>query len=253
MAKDNSNLGRAKKEKFDEFYTQLRDIENELKYFRKQFKGKVVLCNCDDPFESNFFKYFALNFNKLGLKKLIATCYAGSPIAGQQLSLFDVVNGDKGKSSKPYKAVVTAVRDATGDGAVMMDDVAALFRSRENTLTELQGNGAYDSPECLELLEEADVVVTNPPFSTWIPFVQLLMEHNKKFLIIGSLNAITYKEVFPLLKENKMWLGEPFKGGNAYFQVPDNVDISRFAPGVYDPETKLLKFRNVGWYTNLDF
>ena len=146
----NTSLGAAKTAKEDEFYTQLSDIEKEMRYYRRHFKGKTVLCNCDDPFESNFFKFFVLNFQRLGLKKLIATCYAGSPITGSQLSLFDVLGGDESKIGKPYKAVVTTVYDATGDGGVDMLDVAELFKSGENELTELEGNGDFRSHECLE-------------------------------------------------------------------------------------------------------
>ena len=170
MAK-NSNLNAAAKAKKDEFYTQLSDIEKEMRYYRRHFKGKTVFCNCDDPFESNFFKYFVLNFNRLGLKKLIATCYTGSPIAGSQLSLLDVLGGDEDKQNKPYKAVVTQVYDTTGDGGVDMLDVAELFKSRENELTELEGDGDFRSEECLALLDEADIVVTNPPFSLFREYV----------------------------------------------------------------------------------
>lgn len=159
----NRNLAKAKDARQDEFYTRLSDIEKELRHYRRHFHGKTVLCNCDDPFESNFFKYFALNFNRLGLKKLMATCYSGSPITGTQLSLF----GDDTEEERrtPYKAVVTSVRDATGNGGVEMEDVAELFKNGENTIERLEGTGSYDSPECLELLDEADIVVTNPPFS----------------------------------------------------------------------------------------
>lgn len=192
----NSNLSAAKRAKNDEFYTQLTDIEKELRNYKKHFRGKTVLCNCDDPFESNFFKYFVLNFNHLGLKKLIATCYEGSAVAEYR----------DGKA-KPYKAVVTAVHDTTGDGGVTMDDVRNLFESGENELTELEGDGDFRSEECLALLEEADVVVTNPPFSLFREYVATLMEYGKKFVIVGNKNAITYKEIFPLLKDDKVWLG----------------------------------------------
>mgnify|MGYP000962789192 CR=1 FL=1 len=247
----NTSLGRAKDAKNDEFYTQLSDIEKELRHYRRHFRGKTVFCNCDDPFESNFFKYFVLNFNRLGLKKLIATCYTGSPIAGQQLSLFDVCEEEEEDAVKPYKAVVTKVYDTTGDGGVDMLDVAELFRSGENELTELRGDGDFRSEECLALLEEADIVVTNPPFSLFREYVATLMEYEKQFVIIGSVNAITYKEIFPLLMENKIWLGYGFSAGNAYFKVsPDRADD--FADGVYNYETGLVKFRNCHWFTNLD-
>lgn len=196
MAGNNSNLSAAKRAKNDEFYTQLTDIEKELRHYRKHFKDKTVLCNCDDPFESNFFKFFVLNFTRLGLKKLIATCYEGSAVAEYR----------DGKA-KPYKAVVTTVRDTTGDGGVDMEDVRNLFELGENELVELEGDGDFRSEECLALLDEADIVVTNPPFSLFREYVAVLMEHEKKFIIVGNKNAITYKEIFPLLKDDAVWLG----------------------------------------------
>lgn len=176
----NSSLAKAKDARQDEFYTQLTDIEKELRHYRRHFQGKTVLCNCDDPFESNFFKYFALNFNRLGLKKLMATCYSGSPITGTQLSLFGDATEEERRT--PYKAVVTSVHDATGNGGVEMEDVAELFRNGENTIERLEGNGSYDSPECLKLLDEADIVVTNPPFSLIRDYVLTLIAHEKKWL-----------------------------------------------------------------------
>lgn len=196
MAGNNSNLGAAKRAKNDEFYTQLTDIEKELRHYRGHFKDKTVLCNCDDPFESNFFKFFVLNFTRLGLKKLIATCYEGSAVAEYR----------DGKA-KPYKAVVTTVHDTTGDGGVDMEDVRNLFELGENELAELEGDGDFRSEECLALLDEADIVVTNPPFSLFREYVSVLMEHEKKFVIVGNKNAITYKEIFPLLKDDVVWLG----------------------------------------------
>ena len=263
MAK-NASFDRARKAKQDEFYTQLTDIEREMRYFRQHFNEKTVLCNCDDPFESNFFKYFVLNFNRLGLKKLIATCYFSSPVAGQQLQYYENSdgqlafsfgeNGIEGKDSKrPYKAIVTKVYDTTGDGGVDMVDVAELFKSGENELTELNGDGDFRSPECIELLKEADIVATNPPFSLFRDYIATLMEYEKSFIIIGSTNAISMKEIFPLMQSDKMWLGAPFQSGNAYFYIPEGVDTSQYAKGVYDPETRRVKFRNCCWYTNLDF
>lgn len=224
----NDSLCRAKNAKNDEFYTQLTDIEKELKHYRKHFEGKTVLCNCDDPYESDFFKYFALNFNRLKLKKLIATCFASSPIAKKKLSV-------QGKEvGKPYKAVVTTVYDKSGDGYIDMDDIFTLFASEENKLTKLKGDGDFRSAECLEILDEADIVVTNPPFSLFREFVAVLMEHKKQFLIIGNKNAITYKDFFPLLKENKVWIG--------------CTNVKEFL----QPDGSIKKFGNVGWYTNLD-
>ena len=254
----NSNLASAMGAKQDEFYTQLVTIEDELRHYRKHFKGKTVLCNCDDPFESNFFKYFALNFNRLGLKKLMATCYDGSPIMG---TLFDAFY-ERENPKTAYKAVVTTVHDATGNNAVEMEDVAELFRIGENSIERLEGNGDFRSAECLELLDEADVVVTNPPFSLFREYLSTLIEHDKKFVIIGNQNTATTKDIFPLLKDNKVWLG--YHSGHTLFEVPDTYGI----PDFYDKEDrqKLRSngyvidengklWRNLGnicWFTNLD-
>lgn len=246
----NKSLTAAAKAKQDEFYTQLTDIEKELRHYRKHFKGKTVLCNCDDPFESNFFKYFVLNFNRLGLKKLIATCYTGSPIANKQLSIFDILGESEETTNKPYKAVVTTVYDKTGDGGVDMLDVAELFKSGENQLTELKGDGDFRSDECLALLDEADIVVTNPPFSLFREYVAVLMEHEKKFVIIGSQNNITYKEIFPLLMYDKMWLG--YNNGDMAFRVPDYFEPRETRFWIDEAGQKWRSLGNIAWFTNLD-
>lgn len=244
----NSNLNTAAQAKKDEFYTQLTDIEKELRHYRHHFKGKSILCNCDDPFESNFFKYFVLNFNRLGLKKLIATCYTGSPIANQQLSLFDVLGSSEETINKPYKAVVTTVYDKTGDGGVDMFDVAELFRAGENELLELQGDGDFRSPECLALLDEADIVVTNPPFSLFREYVAILIDHRKNFVIIGPQNALHYKEIFPLIRDNKLWLGST---SPKEFIIPKSIE-GRKNTYVREDGTLIAKFGNICWLTNLD-
>lgn len=195
-------LVRANRAKNDEFYTQLVDIEAELRHYRDQFRGKVVFCNCDDPYESNFFKFFAMNFNHLGLKKLITTCYTGSPITGEQLSLFDVEGMPEGApETQAYKVEITEVPDANGDGAIDLSDVEYLVRHGANVLTLLNDGGDFRSPECVALLNEADIVVTNPPFSLFREYMSLLVQHDKKFLILGNQNAITYSEIFKLIKE----------------------------------------------------
>ena len=197
---DNKNLQKANKAKKDEFYTQLVDIEKELKHYKKHFMGKTVLCNCDDPFESNFFKYFAMNFNFLGLKKLIATCYERSPVAGKELPLFHFFGLKDQNELIAHKIEITEVSDENGDGAIDLADVELLLKNRKNILTTLKGNGDFRSEECIELLKEADIVVTNPPFSLFREYVAQLVQYKKMFLIIGNINAITYKEIFPLIK-----------------------------------------------------
>lgn len=259
----NNELGAAKTAKKDEFYTQLTDIEKEMRYYRKHFKGTTVLCNCDDPFESNFFKYFVLNFNRLGLKKVIATCYATSPIMGSQLKYHMDSTGQMCFSfndepiaddsiKRPYKAIVTTVHDTTGDGGVDMFDVAELFRTGANELTELEGDGDYRSVECLELLQEADIVVTNPPFSKFREYVGTLMEYDKKFIIIGNVNAITTKEVFNFMKDNRLWFGASIHSGDRAFYVPDDYPLNASGCGVDENGRKFIRVKGVRWYTNLD-
>lgn len=230
-------LDNAKKNKADEFYTQLPDIEAEMRHYKDQFRGKVIFCNCDDPFESNFFKYFAMNFNFLGIKKLISTCYAESPVVSKQLSLFDIKSLDvkSGDDKHPYKIEITEVKDENADGAVDLADVEYLLKNNKNTLTLLKDDGDFRSPECIELLKEADIVATNPPFSLFREYVAQLIEYEKKFIIVGSKNAITYMDIFKLIQENKIWIGNGFPNGNAYFRIP--VEYSRdWADGVYNPE-----------------
>ena len=251
----NKNLGSAKTGKKDEFYTQLVDIELELKHYRKHFAGKIVFCNCDDPYESNFFKYFAMNFNYLGLKKLVATCYMGSPVAGEefeQLSLFDILPSEENTPKKfPYKIEITEVIDINGDGAVDLTDVEYLLRNNKNSLSLLNGDGDFRSDECIEILKESDIVVTNPPFSLFREYVAQLIEYDKKFLIIGNQNAITYKEIFPLIKENKMWLGISMNGSNRYFQVPDDYPLTE-KTGKIEGGKKFAFVKSVVWFSNLE-
>ncbi len=247
-------LDKARKNKADEFYTQLPDIEAEMRHYREQFRDKVIFCNCDDPYESNFFKYFAMNFNFLGLKKLIAASYSDSPVAGQQLSLFDVKSLDvpNGDAKPPYKIEITEVRDENADGAVDLADVEYLLKNRRNTLTLLQGNGDFRSPECISLLQETDIVVTNPPFSLFREYVAQLVEYGKKFIILGNQNAITYKEVFRLIKENLIWLGMD-NGGTKWFQVPLDYEITTESRKRFDDKgNKYFSMGSIMWFTNLD-
>jgi len=263
----NKNLTNAKRVKNDEFYTQYGDIQKEISAYldcdADVFRDKVVYCNCDDPFESNFFRYFVLNFNKLGLKQLITTSYKPSPIANTELVLqpsFLPGYEDKvvSKSTKPKgrpkvtanKFIINEVRDIDGDGEFNLKDIAKQLKAnKHNEWMPLEGDGDFRSDECINLFKQSDIVVTNPPFSLFREYVKQLFDYNKKFVIIGNMNAITYKEIFPLIKNNKLWLGNGFHAGNAYFFTPNTRD---FASGVYDAKTGLVKFRNVCWFTNID-
>jgi hypothetical protein len=245
---------KAKKNKADEFYTQLPDIEAEMRHYREHFRDKVIFCNCDDPYESNFFKYFAMNFAFLGLKKLIATCYTGSPVVGEQLSLFDLdsFGGERSGEKHPYKIEITEVSDRNGDGAIDLFDVEYLLKHEKNVLALLGGNGDFRSPECTELLKEADIVVTNPPFSLFREYVAQLVNSNKEFVVIGSVNAISYKEVFPLVKDNLMWLGVSIHSGDREFRVPDNYPLEAAGCRVDENGIKYIRVKGVRWFTNID-
>ena len=247
-----SDLQAAKIAKQDEFYTQLDDIAKELKYYAQYFQGKVVLCNCDDPYESNFFKYFALNFNRLGLKKLIATCYDGSPVAGDELPLlFEIEEAEPKKIA--YKVEITEVQDYNNDGAVNLADVQYLIQNDKNVLSLLKGNGDFRSQECIELLKEADIVVTNPPFSLFREYVAQLVKYDKKFLIIGNQNALTYKECFKLVKENNMWLGVSIHSGDREFMIPPTYEVRSKSLRVDEKGNRYIRVVGVRWFTNLDY
>jgi hypothetical protein len=223
----NKNLHKAKDSKKDEFYTQLSDIERELRYYKSHFKNKVVYCNCDDPRVSNFFHFFSYNFEKLGLKKLIGTCYKN-----QNMDLFSqndsenaiclIYEGDKNKNNVPDKS--------------------------EIGISKLKGDGDFRSKECIKLLQESDIVVTNPPFSLFREYVSQLIDYNKKFVIVGHQNAISYKEIFKLIKENKLWLGYGFKGGAAHFINKHYEDYATAG----DHKEGMIRVSGVHWFTNLD-
>ena len=248
----NKNLNAAKTAKKDEFYTQLTDIERELQHYWPHFRDKVILCNCDDPYESNFFKYFALRFNQLGLKKLICTCYNGSPVQGNELLLrFEPWDDDDEIKKKAYKVEITEVKDLNGDGAVDLTDVRYLLQNDKNVLTTLQ-TGDFRDPECVELLKQADIVVTNPPFSLFREYLRQLMEYEKKFIIIGNVNAITYKEVFPLIKDNKLWFGPSISSGDRKFNVPDDYPLNAAGCGIDPDGRRFIRVKGVRWFTNLD-
>jgi hypothetical protein len=244
----NKNLHKASKGRNDEFYTQLPDIEKELKHYKDQFRGKVVYCNCDDPFESNFFKYFAANFNALGLKKLITTSYVKSPIVGGQLPLFEM-KGLKPSGKDTFKIEIKEVTDINSNGAINLDDVEYFLKHDKNTATPLRGNGDFRSEECIELLKEADIVVTNPPFSLFREYVDQLVKYEKKFLIIGNTNALTYKEIFKLIKKDKLRTGYTNFNVGMFFVVPD--DWEHFHHIDKDGK-KIARVSTSCWFTNLE-
>ena len=228
----NKNLRKASKAKKDEFYTQLSDIEKEIRHYKKHFKKKVVFCNCDDPRVSNFFHYFSYNFEQLGLQKLITTCYKN-----QNVDLFSQNNSEK-----------AIFLEYTGDKN--KDNVP---NPEEIGIKHLQSDGDFRSKECIELLKQSDIVVTNPPFSLFREYVSQLIEHNKKFIIIGNLNALTYKEIFKLVKENKIWLGQSIHSGDREFGVPDDYPLTAASYRIGSDGRKYIRVKGVRWFTNLDY
>ena len=246
----NSNLHDSIRNKQDEFYTEIGMIEGELKYYRDHFKDKVVLCNCDDPYESNFFKYFVLNFNLLGLKKLICTCFNGSQVSGTQLSLFD----DEEQpitAGTAYKIELSNVKDMNGDGTVTLNDVELILHDMKTRPVKLKGNGDFRSPECIKLLKEADIVVTNPPFSLFREYIAQLMQYHKKFLIVGNLNNVTYNDILPLIMGNEVWIGH--NSGHYWFRVPNYYEEKKTDFKIDETGQKWRRMGNICWYTNLDF
>lgn len=228
----NSDLRQARRDKKDDFYTQLEDIEKELRHYEKHFKGQVVYCNCDDPRVSNFFHYFAHNFEHLGLKKLITTCYRN-----RERDLFSRDDSDKAISLE-YNG------DKSGNKVPDPEEIG---------VHDLEGDGDFRSAECVELLKQADIVVTNPPFSLFREYIAQLMEYDKKFLIIGNMNALTYKEIFSLFKANKIWLGASIKSGDREFGVPAEYIIRSPSLRVDKDGNKFVRVAGVRWFTNLDY
>jgi hypothetical protein len=233
MAKSgNENLRKANKAKKDEFYTQLSDIEKELKYYKQHFKGKTVLCNCDDPRVSNFFHYFSYNFEVLELKKLIATCYKN-----REIDLFS--------ENKSEQAIYLEYNgDRNGDNIPSLEEIG---------IKHLQGDGDFRSKESIDLLKQADIVVTNPPFSLFREYVSQLIEFDKKFLIIGNVNAISYKDIFQLFRENKIWLGASIHSGDREFGVPDDYPLNAAGFRIDENGKKYIRVKGVRWFTNLDY
>jgi len=260
----NSDLTNARNTKSDEFYTQFADINKEVQAYLDfnpdTFRGKTVYCNCDDPFESNFFRYFVLKFNEIGLKRLITTSYKPSPIANTQLALFGddkTLIPEKGRPNQTAnRFIINEVGDINTDGAFDLSDVAEQLKANKNNeWAPLAGDGDFRSAECIELLKQSDIVVTNPPFSLFREYIKQLFDYDKKFLIIGNMNAITYKEVFPLIKENKLWLGATGSGKDMVFAVPGDFEIAesdRQKAARLGYVGNYTRLGNSTWYTNID-
>ncbi|MCL5037421.1 MAG: adenine-specific methyltransferase EcoRI family protein [Chloroflexi bacterium] len=258
----NNNLTNAKRVKNDEFYTQYGDIQKEIEayldYNPDVFRDKVVYCNCDDPFESNFFRYFALNFNKLGLKQLITTSYKPSPIANTQLGLFGddkTLTKSKGRPKiNANKFIINEVHDIDGDGEFNLKDVAKQLKANKNNeWTPLDGDGDFRSDECINLLKQSDIVITNPPFSLFREYVKQLFDYDKKFVIISNKNAITYKEIFPLIKSNRMWVGTTSFNKDMLFISPEKVDPANKPKTATRTVDGVVYLRSPSiWFTNLD-
>ncbi len=228
----NTNLHKASRAKKDEFYTQLTDIEKEMRYYKAHFKDKTILCNCDDPRISNFFHYFSYNFEQLGLKRLISTCYKN-----QERDFFS-------QNTDGQAIWLEYTGDKNGDHVPNADEIG---------IHNLQGDGDFRSAECIEFLKQADIVVTNPPFSLFREYVAQLMQYNKKFLIIGNVNSVTYKEIFPLIKDNKMWMGASIHSGDREFGIPDDYPLNAAGWRIDEKGNKFIRVKGVRWFTNLEY
>ena len=245
MAK-NTGLSKARDAKKDEFYTSYEVIQAEIRHYQDNFAGRTVLCNCDDPFESNFCRFFLKNFNRLHLRRLICTSYYTSPVLGQQLVLPEF-------SEESPCGWVIDLSEVPLAGEPTDREIEALLHSRKYGVRRLQGDGDFRSGECLAYLEQADIVVTNPPFSLFREYVAQLMEYGKQFLIIGNVNAITYKEIFPLLKDNRLWLGASIHSGDRKFYVPEDYPLQAAGCGVDADGRKYIRVKGVRWFTNMDY
>jgi len=247
-----SDLLNAKRDKQNEFYTLYEVIQAELNHYEDKFKNKTVFCNCDDPFESNFFRFFVKNFNYLGLKRLICTCYRGSPVA---FTIFDYLKDDNEEPLEKSNGYVIDIKEVpmkNGRG-VTDDDINKLLLSKKRGVKKLKGDGDFRSKECIEYLKLADIVVTNPPFSLFREYVAQLIEYKKKFLIIGNQNALTYKEIFKLIKNNEIWLGSSIHSGDREFRIPDDYEVRSKSLRIDDKGYRYIRVVGVRWWTNLDY
>lgn len=251
----NTGLLSANKSKKDEFYTQLSDIKKELIYYTDFFKDKIVFCNCDDPYESNFFKYFATNFHVLGLKRLITTCYAGSSLAYSDPDVLPLFQKQANRNAKkPYSTDITSSMFLTNNHhEIDLGIIKKILEEDRDALSILSGDGDFRSEEAIERLIESDVVVTNPPFSLFREFIAQLEKYHKKFLVIGNVNALSYQEIFPLIKENRLWLGKSIHSGDREFRVPDDYPLEAAGCRIGNDGKKYIRVKGVRWFTNIDY
>lgn len=245
MKYKNINLNNALKARKDEFYTEYEDINKEIRNYREWFRGKTVLCNCGDSVESAFFQYFITNFNTLGISKLVTISYS-------QSSIDNTMASGRGAKQRAYKTVVTRAPDATllrPDGSPNIDK---LFEVDGNTVKFLTGDGDFRTPENEELLKQADVVVTNPPFSLFREYISQLYRHNKKFIVLGNMNTTTTKEIFPIFRDNKIWYGSSIRSGDRKFYVPEDYPLDATGCGIDKKGRKFIRVKGVRWFTNIE-
>lgn len=241
--KNNLRLNQAFLLKKDEFFTLYEDVEKELQHYSTVMRGKAVFCNCDDPFESAFFKYFLINFDRLGLKSLTSTCYSSSSLSGREYPVTD---------NCAYKAVVTRLPENAlmrPDGSL---DLESVFKLEGNKLERLLGDGDFRSKECVDILVGSDLIVTNPPFSLFREFIGLLEKYKKKYIVLGNMNAATCKELFPLFGDNKLWYGKSIRSGDRKFFVPDDYPLKAANCGVDCNGRRFIRVKGVRWFTNVE-
>jgi len=236
----NESLNKAFNLKKDEFYTRYEDVEKEILHYQDYLEGKVVFCNCDNPFESAFFRFFVDNFTKLKLKKLVSSCRVEPSLLAS------------GENARGLKAIVTAVPAGTPARPTSPSDIEALLTMPGNSLTPLVGDGDFRSAECEMLLREADVVATNPPFSLFREYIRQLDIHGKKFIVLGNMNAVTTREIFPLFRDNRVWYGKSIRSGDRSFHVPDSYPLSASGCGIDEAGRRFIRVKGVRWFTNID-
>ncbi len=249
----NSDLRLASKNKKDEFYTQLIDIEKEMQHYKAHFQGKTVYCNCDNAFRSNFFKFFVLNFNTLKIKKLVASNFVFDVTSQERRVSAETSDERNRHDDTPYCVEINIVNSACSHEKSLPELMEHLMQNKKNSLQVLQGNGDFRSQECIRLLKKADIVVSNPPFSLFREYMAQIVEHGKKCIVLGNQNAITYKEIFKLFKQNLLWLGASIHGGDREFCIPADYPVAAATSRIDAKGNKFIRIKGVRWFTNIDY